>query len=56
MLTYFAINIVALWEITRFAENLGLGVSSWVVVILLAAALDWAQGMAMMAAGKLIKM
>lgn len=56
MLTYFIVNIIAIWEITRFAENLGLGVSSWVTVVLLAAALDWMQGMAMMAAGKMIKM
>ena len=56
MLTYFVVNIIAVYEITRYADNLGLGVSSWVVVVLLAAALDWLQGMAMMAAGKLIKM
>lgn len=56
MLTYFVVNIVSIWEITRFAENLGLGVSSWLVVVLLAVALDWVQGMAMMAAGKMINM
>ncbi len=56
MTTYFVVNTVALWEITRFAENLGFGVSSWLVVVLLAAGLDWIQGMVMMALGKAIKM
>lgn len=56
MTTYFVVNTVALWEITRFADNLGLGVSSWLVVVLLAAGLDWIQGMVMMALGKAIKM
>lgn len=56
MSTYFVVNTLALWVITRFADNLGLGVSSWVVVVLLAAALDWVQGMAMMALGKAIKL
>lgn len=56
MTTYFVVNSVALWEITRFADNLGFGVSSLLVVILLAAAFDWIQGMVMMGLGKAIKM
>lgn len=56
MLTYFVVNLVALWGISRFAENMGFGVSSFGVLILLAAAFDWAQGMVMMAIGKAIKM
>jgi len=50
--TYLVVNVVGLWAITRFANNLGLGVSAWWVVLVLAVVLDWVQGMAMMAAGK----
>lgn len=56
MLTYFVVNLVALWGITRFAENMGIGASSFGVLILLAAAFDWIQGLAMMALGKYVKM
>ncbi len=52
MLLYLVVNFVALWAISRFAENLGLGISSWVVVLVLAAIFDLVQGMAMMALGK----
>lgn len=55
MLIYFIVNLLAFWEITRFAENLGLGVSSWMVVVILAAAFDMVQGMTMMKLGKMIK-
>lgn len=56
MTTYFVVNTIALWSISRFAENLGFGVSSTLVVVLLAAAFDWVQGIVMMALGKAIKM
>ncbi len=56
MLTYFVVNLAALWSITRYAEYLGLGVSSFGVLLLLAAAFDWIQGMVMLALGKSIKM
>lgn len=52
MLTYFLVNFVALWCIGRFADNLGLGFSSWVVVLLFAGVLDLIQGVAMMALGE----
>lgn len=55
MLTYFVVNTVAIWLISRFAANLGFGISSWFVAILLGAALDWVQGLAMMAYGKLVQ-
>ena len=55
MMTYFVVNVVVLWEITRFADNLGLGVSSWVVLLILAFVFNFAQGMAMMALGKKLK-
>lgn len=52
MLTYLVVNFVALWEISRFADNLGLGFSSWFVILLFAGVLDIVQGMAMMALGE----
>lgn len=56
MLAYFVVNFVALWCISRFADNLGLGFSSWFVIFLFAGVLDMAQGMTMMKLGKMIKM
>jgi hypothetical protein len=52
MMTYFVINFGALWVISRFAENIGLGFSSWFVIVLFAGVLDMAQGAAMMALGE----
>ena len=52
MLTYLVVNFVALWCISRFANNLGLGFSSWFVILIFAGVLDMAQGMAMMALGE----
>jgi hypothetical protein len=48
---YLIINVAALWVTTRFADVIGLGVSSWVYVVGLAAVLDFVQGMVMMAYG-----
>lgn len=48
MMEYFLINTAALWVISRFAENMGLGLSSWVVVVVLAFVVNAAQGIAMM--------
>lgn len=56
MSTYFVVNFVALWVITRFADHMGLGVSSVLVLVVFAAVLDWVQGMVMMGIGKAIKM
>lgn len=50
--TYLVVNFVALWVISRFADNLGLGFSSWFVILLFAGVLDMVQGMAMMALGE----
>ena len=52
MLTYLVVNFVVLWCISRFADNLGLGFSSWLVILLFAGTLDLAQGFAMIALGK----
>lgn len=48
MIIYWLVNIVGLWVVSRFAETLGLGISSWVVVVVLAFFLDMAQGLVMM--------
>lgn len=55
MITYLVVNFLALWCISRFADNLGLGVSSWWIVLFLAIVFDWAQGMVMMALEKRLK-
>ena len=48
MILYFIINFVSLWVIARFAEQLGLGLRSWLVALGLALILDIFQGLAMM--------
>lgn len=55
MVLYFVVNFVALWVITRFSEQYGLGVASWTVVVALAIVLDVVQGMVMMAYGNMMK-
>lgn len=42
---YFVINTAALWFVARFAEQLGLGIASWLVAVLVAIVLDFVQGM-----------
>lgn len=46
MVLYFLINFVGLWLVARAAETLGLGLSSWRVVAILAIVLDAVQGLA----------
>ncbi len=53
MLAYFALNFVGVWLVTRFADNLGFGITSWIVAAILAVALDFTQGAAMMQLEKL---
>ena len=53
MVAYFVLNFVGIWLITRLAEQLGLGISSWVVALVLAVVLDVVQGFAMMQVEKL---
>ena len=47
MMEYFLINAAALWIIARFANNLGLGLSSWTVAIMLGIVVNFAQGFVM---------
>jgi len=56
MITYFFVDFLVLYGVTRFSESLGLGVSSWIVLALFALVLDMVQGLVMMQMGKLIKM
>ena len=53
MCVYFVLNFVGIWLVTRLAEQLGFGISSWVVALVLAVVLDVVQGMAMMQVEKL---
>ena len=53
MVVYFVLNFVGLWLITRFSEQFGLGVTSWMVIAGLALVLDVVQGAAMMTVGKM---
>ena len=48
MFAYFVINFVGIWAITRFAESVGFGITSWMVALILAVVLDMVQGIAMM--------
>ncbi|MGD9129139.1 MAG: hypothetical protein PVJ09_01460 [Candidatus Woesebacteria bacterium] len=44
---HFFINAGALWLVARFAEQLGMGISSWKVVVVLALVFDLAQALLM---------
>ncbi len=44
MLGYFIINFISVWVISRFAEQLGFGISAWWVGAIVAVFLDFAQG------------
>jgi hypothetical protein len=55
MKIYFVTNFVGLWILARFANQLGMGLSSWVVALFLALALDIVQGITMMWLGKFKK-
>lgn len=52
MLAYFVINLAGIWVIARFPDQFGFGVTSWMVVGVLAVALDFLQGLAMMQLAK----
>ena len=48
LLKYFLINFIGIWFLARFADDLGFGIASWRVALVLAVVLDILQGMAMM--------
>jgi len=45
MLLYFGVNTIGFWIIARFAEQLGLGLSSWIVAALLGLVVSAVQGL-----------
>jgi hypothetical protein len=45
---YLALNFAGIWLISRFSEQFGLGVSSWMVVLALALVMNVLQAAAMM--------
>lgn len=53
MIGYAVLNTVALWLISRVPMVLGLGMSSWLPLVLLAVFLDFIQGLGMMGLEKL---
>lgn len=55
MAAYFVLNFVFLWLLSRAADVFGLGLSSWLVVLILAVLLDLAQGFAAMRIDKMGK-
>jgi len=42
---YWVINILAIWGIGRLAEEIGLGLSSWLVAVILGTVINFFQGM-----------
>lgn len=52
MFLYFILNTASIWLIARFAHIYGLGISSWIVAVILAIFMDLAQGMSMMSLEK----
>lgn len=46
MIRYFLINLLSIWIIARFADQLGLGVASWPIILILALILSLVQGIA----------
>lgn len=47
MIKYFVINFAGLWILSRYAENIGLGIASWKVIVVLAIILNIVQGIVM---------
>ena len=53
--TYLVANFIGLWVLGRFANELGMGLNSWVVALFLAFALSVAQKITFLLIGKLKK-
>lgn len=47
MIAFFLINTAGIWLMARLANEIGLGISSWLVAILLGVVLDLFQGLAL---------
>ena len=48
MALYFVLNFIAVWLIARFADQVGFGISSWLVAAVLAVVLNVVQAIVMM--------
>jgi uncharacterized membrane protein SirB2 len=48
MIAYFLLNFGGVWLIARGSEQLGLGITSWLVALVLAIVFDLVQGVVMM--------
>ena len=55
MVIYFLVNAVGIWLIARAAEQFGMGISSWLVAVVLALVLDLFQGLAIAKTRKIKK-
>ncbi|PWU23533.1 hypothetical protein C5B42_02690 [Candidatus Cerribacteria bacterium 'Amazon FNV 2010 28 9'] len=53
MIAYFFVNVVSLWLVTRVSQVFGLGVSSFIIVLILGFILDMVQGIIMMQVDKM---
>jgi hypothetical protein len=53
MIIFFVVNFGAIWLVTRESQVFGLGVSSWLVVLVLAVVMDFLQGLAVMLLDKM---
>lgn len=55
MALYFVLNFAGIWVISRYSEQFGLGITSWVVAAALALVLDVVQGIVMVSIGKMME-
>ena len=55
MIAYLIVNFAGLWALSRYSNLIGLGISAWWVVLILAAILDFLQGAVIMATMKVVK-
>lgn len=54
LITYLVMDFAVIWLLTRYSQEFGLGISSWLVGLVLAVILDAAQGVVMRQAEKVI--
>lgn len=52
---FYFVNLISIWIITRLAEQLGLGVSSWLVVVILTIFVNIAQTLTIIQVNKIKK-
>jgi hypothetical protein len=55
MVAYYVLDFVSLWVLARFAEQLGMGISSWKAIAFIAILFDCAQGLAITSLMKRMK-